>query len=187
MKFILNLLCTISSLSLAPWIYFVKNGKTINEIFNLLGCKQIATLSWFDISWLSMGILLLLFIGIAYVCLCLSARKDSTLDIASATISKIEPAGEEAMLTYLGLFFYALSVPNLLTLEVSFALLCIGCFLTRRYTFNPLYLFFGYHYYNVHSGKKSILLITKEKYQFNDSTSFERLVKLNEFTFLEVR
>lgn len=180
-----KILCTFSSLSIALWIYAVNNCACITSLIKDILPDNEFILRLLSNRYLSAIIFFALLVLLAYVCMRISRTKKSVIEIKSKDINRIEPAGEEVMLTYLGLFFYALSVKDSTTLIISFTLLCIGCFLTRRYSFNPLYLFFGYRYYNLTVGQKTILMISKEKIQFNDSITFNRAIKINEFTFID--
>lgn len=185
LRTLFRILCTISSLSISIWIYAVNNRKTLLTLCEKLRIPTETLPSWFADRYISAAIFFLILLALAYVCIVISKWKKSGPDLDSDAISRIEPAGEEVILTYLGLFFYALSVSDKETLIISFILLSIGCFLTRRYSFNPLYLFFGYRYYNVTTGKKTILMISKGKIQFNDSIGFSKPIRLNEFTYLD--
>jgi len=175
----------MSSLSIAIWIYALNQGKNILTLCNKMRIPNDLLPEWVSNRYISAIVFFLILLFIAYLCMWISIKKKSFVEIKADSVSSIEPAGEEVMLTYLGLFFYALSVKDIHTLIISFFLLSFGCFLTRRYSFNPLYLFFGYHYYNVTVGQKTILMISKDKIQFNDSIDFERTIKLNEFTFID--
>lgn len=186
LRSLFRILCTISSLSISIWIYAVNNKKTLLTLCEKLKIPTDSLPSWMADRYISAVVFFLILLALAYICIVISRCKKSGPDIDADAISRIEPAGEEVILTYLGLFFYALSVSDKETLIISFILLAIGCFLTRRYSFNPLYLFFGYRYYNVTTGKKTILMISKDRIKFNDSIDFEGPIRLNEFTYLDI-
>lgn len=186
MKVVYYFLSTVSSLSIAVWVYLVKNGLSVSSIMSKLGFAVDLPL---DSPWESV-ISYILYLGIAIGIGHATTKffsKFDTRDIEEQHVKNLSSTGEEMLLTYFGLFFYALSVPNIMTLAFTYAVLCIGVFLTNRYAYNPLLLFLGWHYYTFISGNKKFLLLTKEKYKEDDCVSFESLKVINPFTFVELK
>lgn len=65
---------------------------------------------------------------------------------------------------YLGYFFVALSLDDIITCGSVYSIVFIFSFLSQTEYFNPIYLIFGYHYYSVQTSEELIyLLFTKEK------------------------
>lgn len=186
MAWLFRIFCTVSSMSLALWVYFIKKNKSIVDLLSFCHLPVPEKQTILNNTFFSALAVFLLLLLLALVCLILSKLKSSEDEIKSTNLKSIEPAGEETMLTYLGLFFYALSVPSIVTLVVTFTLICVECYCTQRYAFNPFYIFFGYRYYNICTGKKNILLISSGEFIFNDDLEFKKLIKINEFTYLDL-
>lgn len=98
----------------------------------------------------------------------------------------IEPLGGEMMLTYFGLFFYALSVDLPRTFFLTFIVLFICIYRTQQYMFNPLLTLLGYRYYKVISGGKGYLWITKTKIGFDDEVTYDKFVEINDHTITDI-
>ena len=192
--FIFRLLCTASSLSIAGWIYAIKSKFTLGRINEIIlnrigfdGIKVPNCIMVFIYSWWSYLIYFAVILGIAYWTTVVFERIKPIISLDEEKISGISSAGEEMGLTYFGLFFYALSVTDITTFVLTFLVLCIGLTLTTQHMFNPLYLFLGYNFYNVKTKKSTILLLSKSDYQYNDLVSFDNLVLLTPFTFVEIK
>lgn len=191
--FVFRLLSTVSSLSLAGWIFAVNKNITLGKINAIL-------LNYFDIegirvsdgfinflnSWWSYLIYFLIILTFAYWTTIWMKGIDVTISLSENQIDNISSAGEEMGLTYFGLFFYALSLGDVKTFILTFIVLCIGLTLTTQHMFNPLYLFLGYKYYNLETNTSTLLLISKQKYQYNDSVSFDKLALLTPFSCVEL-
>lgn len=155
-NFIFRLLCTISSLSIAVWIYAIKSKITLGVLntkflsyFNVSGIQVPSNFIDYLDSWWSYVVYFAIILGFAYWTIVLTKGLDYGIPLPAQKIKGISSAGEEMGLTYFGLFFYALSVTDAMTFVMTFIVLSIGLTLTSQHMFNPLYLFLGYKYYNV--------------------------------------
>lgn len=193
MNVIPRIFCTISSLSIVFWIYVINKGITLSSLLNKFAVKytescidpSVTDCFWLS-AWVSYPFFLLLLFGLAYLTTLLFKRCHSIRDLKADKINSVSIAGEDMAFTYFGLFFYALSVNDKVTLILTFIILCLGIFLTTRYLFNPFYLFLGYKFYKVHAGTKSIIVLSKKKYQHNDTISFDKLAEITPFSFVEL-
>ena len=101
---------------------------------------------------------------------------------------EIESADNSQIPTYLAYFFVALSVPNLEMLIFIYLIIFIFTFLSQAQYFNPIFLIFGYHHYNVRtSNGTKIFIITTQKLRSCSGLQFEKLKRLNQSTFIELR
>ena len=170
MNVIPRIFCTISSLSIVIWIYVINKGITLSSLLNKFAVKHtdssidpsVTDCFWLS-AWVSYPLFLLLLLGLAYLTTLLFKRCHSIRDLKADKINSVSIAGEDMAFTYFGLFFYALSVNDKVTLILTFIILCLGIFLTTRYLFNPFYLFLGYKFYKVHAGTKSIIVLSKKE------------------------
>lgn len=184
-SFFFKLFNATLSLSLLVFVYAVKSVTTIEQIIQHFGYDCCEMLKMYDI-----------FSYIIYFAAMLMATWGLTLlfphigtkqEIPPKGIVSIEPVGDTFITSYLGYFFIALSIPNFTTLATSFLLLFVFILLSNIYLFNPLYLILGYRFfYAMTTSNKRVVILTKEKIQFNDNVCFGNLRKVNEFTFIDI-
>lgn len=184
--FLYKPLYTFLSLSMVFFVYAVNNGMTLHYVA--------ARFKWIDISqWIENNIpscgsyilYVFILIGLAYLLQCVSTLLPS-IDMPEGNIISIEPASDGMMITYFGLFFFALSVNNVQALMITFILLFVCLLFSNVYMFNPLFSIIQYRFYYITFGsRKKCLLISKEKFAHGDNVKFERLFKLNEFTYID--
>lgn len=106
----------------------------------------------------------------------------------NSPITAIEQANNAYLPSYLGYFFVALSVPFYDTLIFVFAILFIFTFLSQTLYFNPLFLFFGFHFYYLTTENNiKIFLITKRILKDPKELEFPELKRINDFTFIEIK
>lgn len=181
---------TFLSLSLAPWIFSIKKGLDLLWILNLF-CSDdkyqliISSFPWLDTVYTrfcTFIVYLILLVVTTWSMTKLFPKMDRVPIGKTATI---EPLGGEMMLTYFGLFFYALSVDLPRTFFLTFIILFICVYRTQQYMFNPLLTLLGYRYYKVISGGKGYLWITKTKIGFGDEVSFDNIVEINDHTITD--
>jgi hypothetical protein len=109
--------------------------------------------------------------------------KDS---ISKGLITGVESANNSFLPSYLGYFFVALDVPNAETLSFVFTLIFGFTFFSQALYFNPLFLLFGYQFYNVtNENQVRIFMITKQRLKDPSSANFPNLLRINDFTFLD--
>lgn len=100
----------------------------------------------------------------------------------------IEYANNSFLPSYLGYFFVALSVSSWETLWFIYGILFIFTFLSQALYFNPLFLLFGYEFYNVKTRNGvTLFLISHRKYKRSCDIEIEQVFRINNYTFIERR
>ena len=176
---IYRLLLTFNATSLLVIIFFVQKAYTLGHFFpnspHLVGMPNYVSY----ISYLAVPILLT---G-------LSIRLSSLLgmdDFKPNEISSIEHANNSFLPSYLGYFFVALSVGNWETLCFVYGVLFVFTFLSQALYFNPLFLLFGFEFYNITTKSgTSIFLISRYKYKKPDEVDVPVANRINNYTFIE--
>lgn len=190
MKTIYNIAFTFLSLSIAPWIYAIKKGYDMLWILRLFASEDyvsslISTCLWIDSIWFRLASYTLYFSLLLLITWCLAKQFPKMDDVQIGKNATIEPMGSEMMLTYFGLFFYALSVDLPRTFILTFIVLLICVYRTQQYMFNPLLTLLGYKYYRVMSGGKGYLWITKTSIGFDDQVSCFNFKAINDNTITD--
>lgn len=107
--------------------------------------------------------------------------------LQASSIKEIELANNNFLPTYLGYFFVSLGVADIPTLAVVFAIIYIFTFLSQTLYFNPIFLLFGYHFYFIKtSANVKIFLITRKQLKTPGEHPFEKLRRINNYTFIEL-
>lgn len=131
----------------------------------------------------------------SYLVLCLlfawlSIKLAKLLDndtFGPGTIKELEQASDAFLPSYLGYFFVALSTPSFQIFFLVFGIITVLIFFSRAAYFNPLYFLFGYHfYYATTSADVKILVITKKRLKMPGDVKFEKIKRINDFTFIDV-
>lgn len=180
-RFLCHFYMALASTSLLPAIYFIKIGARIfhtqNEGVNI--CLD-----------------LLVFLGIPVIMslLALLWMKKQGEDSIKSGAREIAPVNHEYLPVYLGYIFVSLSLPILMcgkidwqTLTIVYVLICFFVSFSKTLCFNPLFIIFGYGYYQVttKSGVK-VFVITKRKIKKGGNNPiFEHLHKVNELVFID--
>lgn len=175
MRILYRLLLTFNATSLILVIFLIKENTPISYI-----SEKLLYPNYFSFIIYSLIPLFLTYISLLIANLLASAN------IKTGSIMEIELANNAFLPSYLGYFFVALSVPNCATLYFVFLILFVFTFLSQSLYFNPLFLFFGYHFYNVTTSKKlKLFIITKQKINDPNDIGFEKLKRINNFTFID--
>lgn len=107
--------------------------------------------------------------------------------LQSNSIKEIELANNNFLPTYLGYFFVSLGINDIPTLVVVFMIIYVFTFLSQTLYFNPIFLLFGYHFYFIKtSGNVKIFLITRKQLKRPGENGFEKLRRINNYTFIEL-
>lgn len=169
MKFLYNLLLTFNSTSWVIVLYGVKQGWSL---WNIPG-------------WLFS--LMLLAVPIITSILSLALANFFGNDNMSSC-NEVEYANNSFIPTYLGYFFVGLSLENMTQLLIVYFIIFIFTQLSQTEYFNPIYLLFGYKFYHIKSAKGTkLFIITKRTIRNANQESFEKLKRINETTFIELR
>ena len=101
-------------------------------------------------------------------------------------IDSIELANNSFLPSYLGYFFVALSIPNWNVLWFIYFLLFIFTFLSQALYFNPLFLVFGYEFYNIKTKAGTVVfLISRNHYRKPGDIEIPIAHRINNYTFIE--
>lgn len=107
-------------------------------------------------------------------------------EINRGDIINIEYANDAFLPSYLGYFFVALDVPNIETLCFVYPMIFVFTFVSQTLYFNPVFLLFGFHFYNLTTvNNVRIFMITKKKFKEPEHISFPELKRITDFTFID--
>lgn len=107
--------------------------------------------------------------------------------ISEQSIAQIESANDVYLPSYLGYFFVALSTQDLGVFAFVFGIICIFIFCSRAAYFNPLYFVFRYQfYYATTTNNVKILIITRQHLKDPKAVHFDRIKRINDFTFIDI-
>ena len=184
MNCLYRLLLSISSTSLLFVIFLVKS-KVYMFYINSDLIKNIPFLTYLLPLSLVCYFIIPIVLTIAVIFLSKFLSKDRFKD---SEIVELEYAGNSFLPSYLGYFFVALSVADndFLTISVLYFILLIFVLLSKTFYFNPVFLIFGYHFYQVktRSGLK-FFLITKKIFNKPKDVEACEVYRINDFTFIE--
>ncbi|PLX49221.1 MAG: hypothetical protein C0613_08045 [Desulfobulbaceae bacterium] len=179
MNIAFRLLLTVNATSLLVIIFLVQKGYTLGYFFP-------------DNSWLgqlSNAVSYLLYFLVPVFLTGLSILLSSLLGkdaFKKGTTDSIEHANNSFLPSYLGYFFVALSIENWETLCFVYGVLFIFTFLSQALYFNPLFLVFGYEFYNIRTNNgTAIFLISRHKYKKPDEIEISTACRINNYTFIE--
>lgn len=179
MNFLFRILLTINATSLLLIIYCVKNNLTIN---NYLENKEIDFQPHPLFSFLLYILAPLILTGIS-IYLSKFLPKNS---FKKEEIKSISHANNSFLPSYLGYFFVALSIDNANTLIFVYSTLFVFTFLSQALYFNPLFLIFGYDFYNIETKNGAgIFLISRESYKVPSDVDIKNSSRINNYTFIE--
>ena len=101
-------------------------------------------------------------------------------------VASIEYANNAFLPSYLGYFFVALSIPDLKTLMFVYVILFVFTYFSQALYFNPLFLIFGYKFYNVTTAEGAVIfLISKKNFRVPAEIDIPDARRINGYTFLE--
>ncbi len=169
LNFLYRLLLTFNATSWVIVLFIVKTELTIWHIPNIV------------------FILILLIITILTSLIALVLVRFFPDDNLSSC-TEVEYANSSFIPTYLGYFFVGLSLENTTQLLIIYIIIFIFTQLSQTQYFNPIYLLFAYQFYHVKSSKGTrLFVITRRKIRNASQESFDKLKRINETTFIELR
>ncbi|EJD6080360.1 hypothetical protein M0L39_RS09400 [Providencia rettgeri] len=183
MNILFRLLLTFNATSLLVIIFIVQKGYTLSYFFD----TTISQLSWITVipnmtSYFLYVLIPIFFTGIS---LLLSKRLGKD-EFKKGNIISIEYANNSFLPSYLGYFFVALSVGSWESLWFVYSILFIFTFLSQALYFNPLFLVFGYTFYNVTTINGTVIfLISRQKYKTPCDIEISTAFRINNYTFIE--
>lgn len=174
-----RLLLTFNATSLLVIVYLVQNGYTLkcffaaNSIANQLP-NIVSYLLYFSILVLSTWISILL------------STKLGVDDFKKGEVESIEHANNSFLPSYLGYFFVALSIGSWEALWFVYGVLFVFTFLSQALYFNPLFLVFGFEFYNIKTKNgTSLFLISQNTYKRPDEIEISKAYRINNYTYIE--
>lgn len=176
---IFRLLLTFNATSLLIIVFVVQKGYVLSYFFPDLSLfaklpNVVSYLIYFFAPVLLTGLSILL-------SFCLG--KD---EFKKDEVDSIEHANNSFLPSYLGYFFVALSVSNWETLGFVYAMLFVFTFLSQALYFNPLFLVFGYEFYNIKTKNgTAVFLISRQKYKKPSEVDIPIARRINNYTFME--
>lgn len=177
-----RLLLTFNATSLLVIIFLVQKGYTLGYFLADVGC-----LGWLNTlpNGVSYGLYILVPLLSTRLSILLSSRLGRDT-FKQGEVASIEHANNSFLPSYLGYFFVALSISNWETLGFVYALLFAFTFLSQALYFNPLFLIFGYEFYNITTKNgTAIFLISRHKYKKPDEVAIPTAFRINNYTFIE--
>lgn len=180
MNFLFRLLLTFNATSLIIVVYLVKEHYLMEKFIPAFSFAYSEIVSY------------IIYAGIPLFLTFLSLKLSKYLDNDSieqdgrSPIHEIEQANNAFLPSYLGYFFVALSVSDLTTLGFIYFVLFVFTFLSQALYFNPLYLVFGYQFYNITTETNvKIFIISKRMIKNPSNLEFPKLKRINNFTFID--
>lgn len=169
MNFIYKILLTINATMWMPVVYAIKVGTTVGEIPQII----------FDVLLLCIPIILsLISIGVSSFL---------SFDVQNRKCQEFSLADNEFLPTYLGYFFVSLSIENKTTMILLYIIVFVFTFLSQTQYFNPIFLLFGYHYYNIltESGTRIFVIARGKVIRNKEKISFDNLRRINNTTYIQ--
>jgi len=179
MNFIFRLLLTLNATSLLIIIFVVQKGYTLECFFTQSDFLKdtpnfVSYVIYLSIPCFLTGTTIKL-------SSCLGKEEFEHGEVVS-----LEHANNSFLPSYLGYFFVALSIQNIETLVVVYGLLFVFTFLSQALYFNPLFLIFGFEFYNIKTKNGlTVFLISREKYKTPKDICIPTAYKINNHTFIE--
>lgn len=179
---VFRILLTINATSLLVIIFLVQNGYTLGYFGGDFDC-----LDW--LSKLPNLISYMLYLFIPVLSTGLSILLSSRLgkdEFKQNEVSNIEHANNSFLPSYLGYFFVALSIGNWEALWFVYGVLFVFTFLSQALYFNPIFLIYGYEFYNIKTNNgTAIFLISRHKYKKPSDVDVPVAYRINNYTFIE--
>lgn len=177
-NFIFRVLLTFNATSLLVLVYAIQKKVTLQDILpNIFVCQFPGYMSYV--------LYALIPIFLTWISVKLSCLLGSD-DFKSGSIVNIEHANNSFLPSYLGYFFVALSISDAETLAFVYAILFVFTLLSQALYFNPLFLLFGYEFYNVTTKSGATLfLISQEKYKTPNGVDIRKARRINDYTYIE--
>lgn len=184
MNILFRFILAMSATSLLPVIYLIKSKTYIlHSVF-----YDLFSTVWLQELLIRLSLLgyLIIPVGLAGIVISLISHlgKDG---LKKGEVIEVKDASSNFLPSYLGYFFVSLSINNgeIFTLCFIFFLVTIFVFLSQVNYYNPIFLFFGYKFYHIHTKNGlTLLLISKKKFKKADEIDIERVYRVNDFTFI---
>lgn len=179
MNFAFRFLLTFNATSLLVIVFLIQKGYVFGYFFP--NCQLL-------VAWpnaYSYLIYLLVPILLTWLSILLSSLlgKDS---FGKGSITNIEHANNSFLPSYLAYFFVSLSIANWETLAYMYGILFVFTFVSQALYFNPLFLLFGFEFYNITTKNgAAIFLISRQRYKTPADIEISTALRINNYTFIE--
>ena len=177
-NFVFRLLLTFNATSLLLIIFLVQNCQALE--------KFIPALTQFNLpSWISYAAYLAVPITLTGISIFFSSRLGRD-EFKKGEVESIEHANNSFLPSYLGYFFVALGISNWEVMWFVYVVLFVFTFLSQALYFNPLFLLFGYEFYNIKTKNgTAIFLISRHQYKQPGDIEIATAYRINNYTFIE--
>lgn len=168
LNFLFRILLSFSATSWMLVVYIVQTHTSflgLPEVVSAMAC-----------------IAILVIIAVVALRLTNKLDKDSVIECRSFDL-----ADNEYLPVYLGYFFVALSINDTYTLFFVYGIVFVFSFLLNAY-FNPVFILFGYHYYQVTTSTNTQLFVICKLTERNPQrVKFNDLRRINNRTYISHR
>lgn len=136
--------------------------------------------------WLSYFLYIVCTVVFSRICLLLARFLPD--EILNGGIKEAELADGSYLPSYLGYFFVALSISDISTMMWIGGIIFVFISFSQTLYFNPMFLLFGYRFYylTMDNGMK-LFVLTKVPIKKVKELHFDRLKRINEYTFIDRR
>lgn len=163
-------------------IYLINKEIAIYSMLNVYAENKIFSLLFNELSFV-------IYIAIPIITTllsCVTFKKLSVDEIKQQHISRHESAGSRFIITFFTCIFIGLSVNGFISLVMVYTIIVLFGVMSEMYLYNPIFLLFGYKYYFVTVNDIRILIMTKKVVKLNENVSYEKLARINEFTYIDL-
>jgi hypothetical protein len=179
-EMITKILLSVSSFSGVLYFFVLANLDVNVKSITLFGVTPFDNFAIRQIAYI------IIFSLFALLTLALTRRTFEVGD--TLQVVEIKPIESVAVPTYIGLFVIAIGL-NQVALPISLIILVVMFLfwvrLERIFYFNPIWLFFGYRFYEVKSDKENTYTLITKRDRLKGKQSLGNLRRLNNYTFLE--
>ncbi|HEK1766244.1 TPA: hypothetical protein SMR47_000119 [Pseudomonas putida] len=173
-----RLLLTFNATSLLVIVYLVQHEITFGGLIEVPSLPGLIS-----------GLSYALYLAVPIVLTGLSLRLSSRLGrdtFQPGQVVSIEHANNSFLPSYLGYFFVALSINSFQTLVFVYSILFIFTYRSQALYFNPLFLLYGYEFYNVStSSHVTLFLISKESFRTPKDVVIDKVYCINDYTLID--
>jgi hypothetical protein len=132
---------------------------------------------------------ILVAIAMIFACFLIWLVKKTIKTNETTEVIRIRPIESVAMPTYVSLFVVSLEMAsNSYELSVSILVLLFvfWVFFERVFYFNPIWVIFGYRFYEIESKNNNTFTLITKKQDLKNSQKMSNLRKINNYTFMEL-
>ena len=175
---VFRLLLTFNATSLLLIIFMVQNGKVLGAFTSALAQLNLP-------NFISYTAYLIVPVALTGISIFFSSHLGKD-EFKKGEVESIEHANNSFLPSYLGYFFVALGISSWEVMWFAYAVLFVFTFLSQALYFNPLFLLFGYEFYNIKTKNgTAIFLISRYQYKQPSDIEIATAYRINNYTFIE--